>query len=117
MTQELVLTWLPVVCYLGASFFILLFLPLFYCYRATGLADFFENIARIFKLPGPVSTRYFVLGLLYLVMNLTLIYLYCWGLSYNSVQYSAVVAAVSILPLVAAVGVGLIYTWRMGGLD
>jgi NADH:ubiquinone oxidoreductase subunit 3 (subunit A) len=68
-----------------------------------------------FHAPGePFSIRFFLIGILFLVFDLEITYLFPWAMSSNIINLEGQLVVVIFLIVLTA---GLVYEWVRGGLD
>nr|YP_010968439.1 NADH dehydrogenase subunit 3 [Monoserius pennarius]WNO18778.1 NADH dehydrogenase subunit 3 [Monoserius pennarius] len=65
--------------------------------------------------PGqPFSIKFFLIGILFLIFDLEIVYLFPWSITTNLINIkSQIIIAIFIILLV----IGLIYEWVRGGLE
>ncbi len=62
----------------------------------------------------PFAVRYYVVGLLFLIFDVELVFLFPWALSLTKLGGEAFVA---VLVFVAVLAFGMLYEWRKGALE
>lgn len=64
----------------------------------------------------PFHVRFYLVGILFLLFDLEVIFLFPWALSYQNVAYSLPGLFIIIL-FIIFLTIGFIYEWRKGALD
>ena len=62
----------------------------------------------------PFSVRFFLIGVLFIIFDLEIIFLIPWGVTYLNL---GLFGNIIVLLFISFLIVGLVYEWRVGGLD